>query len=90
MELFIWSCSTGANHWIKTRSRVTCGFDLSLRLSDTHSPTPIPKTHPHTHKWKDDESRFAPGVFSSSTVVAPLVPEAPACCDGEAYRRGWR
>lgn len=35
MEMFIWSCSTEASHWIKTSLRVTCGSYLSLQLPDT-------------------------------------------------------
>lgn len=35
MEMFIWSCSTEASHWIKTSLRVTCGFYLSLQLPDS-------------------------------------------------------
>lgn len=71
MELFIWSCSTGANHWIKTRSRVTCGFYLSLQLPDTYSPPPKKK---HTHV-ENSESHFTPGVFSSRVVISHWPPK---------------
>lgn len=40
MEMFIWSCSTEASHWIKTSVRVTCGSYLSLQLPDTFPQKP--------------------------------------------------
>lgn len=91
MELFIWSRSSGANHWIKTRSRVTRGFDLSLRLSDTHRPLPtshIPPALPYLLIYTHTSPRAAngspaAGVFSSRVLVSHWAPRPPARCDGE-------
>lgn len=84
MELFIWSRSSGANHWIKTRSRVTRGFDLSLRLSDTHRPLPtshIPPALPYLliYTHKSQSSEWLPGCGGVLILRArlPLAPEAP-------------
>lgn len=60
MELFIWSCSTEANHCIKTSSRVTCGSYLSLQLPDTFPPN---------HTCRKQRITFHSGVSSSHVVI---------------------
>lgn len=79
IEMFIWSCSTEASHWIKTSLRVTCGSYLSLQLPDT-----FPQHH---------ACQKRPTAVHSAAVLAPryrssLAPEA-GCYDRKARHASW-
>lgn len=65
MEVFIWSCSTEANHCIKTRTswRATCRSYLSLQLPDAFPKTYMSKTVNHISPkgWSHHVSSFLIG-----------------------------
>lgn len=80
MELFIWSCSTEANHWIKTSSGVTCRSYPSVQLPDIF---------PENHTFGKQRFAFSFGDVCISCCHFSLAPEA-GCCDSKAYPHCWK
>lgn len=71
MELFIWSCSTEANHCIKTSSGVTRGSYLPLQLPDTF---------PQNRTCRKQRIAFHSGGELIPCCHSSLAPGA-RCCD---------
>lgn len=83
MELFIWFCSTEANHCFKTSARVTCGSYLSLKQPDTSHPPP-PTPHSQT---KRQNPRFTP---RGGLILCRHSPPAPGGDDRGSHPRCWK